>query len=128
LIGSLITSFSGEIEDWKRVFSFIVDKEIELEMAPYTRELDKLDDVYDQSSRFNRFTQVLLHCLRRVEEENNVKDKVEFLMLAIAWLQRFSTCTQEERPLKQLIYIALLSELNAQPNLSRHMTDVDQGE
>jgi hypothetical protein len=128
LIGSLITSFSGEIEDWKRVFSFIVDKEIELEMAPYTRELDKLDDVYDQSSRFNRFTQVLLHCLRRVEEVNNVKDKVEFLMLAIAWLQRFSTCTQEERPLKQLIYIALLSELNAQPNLSRHMTDVDQGE
>ena len=128
MIGSLITSFSGEIEDWKRVFSFIVDKEIELEMAPYTRELDKLDDVYDQSSRFNRFTQVLLHCLRRVEEVNNVKDKVEFLMLAIAWLQRFSTCTQEERPLKQLIYIALLSELNAQPNLSRHMTDVDQGE
>ena len=128
MIGSLITSFSGEIEDWKRVFSFIVDKEIELEMAPYTRELDKLDDVYDQSSRFNRFTQVLLHCLRRVEDVNNVKDKVEFLMLAIAWLQRFSTCTQEERPLKQLIYIALLSELNAQPNLSRHMTDVDQGE
>jgi hypothetical protein len=97
-------------------------------MAPYVREFNKLDDVYDQSSRFNRFTQVLLHCLRRVEEENNVKDKVEFLMLAIAWLQRFSTCTHEERPLKQLIYIALLSELNAQPNLSRHMTDVDQGE
>ena len=97
-------------------------------MAPYVREFNKLDDVYDQSSRFNRFTQVLLHCLRRVEEVNNVKDKVEFLMLAIAWLQRFSTCTQEERPLKQLIYIALLSELNAQPNLSRHMTDVDQGE
>jgi hypothetical protein len=97
-------------------------------MAPYVRELDKLDDIYDQSSRSNRFTQVLLHCLRRVEEENTVKDKVEFLMLALSWFKYFSPCTHEEKPLKTLVYIVLLSELNAQPNFGQHVTNMDQGE
>ena len=121
----MINLFTGEIEDRKRVFSFFANKEFDLKMRPYVRELDQLDDIYDNSSRFNRFPQVLLHCLSRVEEVNTDKGKVKFLKLALCWFQRFSPCTDEEKGIKGLVYNVLCSELFAQPNVDRHL---NQGE
>lgn len=121
----LITLFSGEIEERKLVFTLIGDKAFDLKMSPYVRELDQLDDIYDNSSRFNRFPQVLLHCLSRVEEENTDEGKVKFLKLALCWFKRFSPCTDEEKGIKALVYNVLCSELFAQPNVDRHLNQGD---
>jgi len=99
-----------------------------MKLAPFISVFNQLDAIYDNFSVSNRFFQVLLHCLRRAEEENTVKEKVQFLCLALSWFKHFSPCTDEERPYKELYTNVLVTELYAQPNVSTHITHVKLGE
>jgi hypothetical protein len=93
------------------VFDYIQDKEKEILLAPYVKELDELDDIFDDNSSLlsSRFGRVLQHCLRRSAEETVRQKKIEFLTIALAWC-KLSPCTDVEMEHKKNVFNALQVE------------------
>ncbi len=73
---------------------------------------DQLDDIYDDeiSPVRNNFLRVQHHCLRRLQEETDVDEKVKFLVTALSWF-KVSPRRESEINEKQVVFNSLGVEL-----------------